>query len=582
MPPTLLSPAQHDTDLSSGIDATAVIYVRVSSDGQVNKAHNPEGYSIPTQREACERHAERLGARVVAEFVELGRTGTNLHRPALKEMLDALPELRPTYVIFYDLSRVAREEQDAFWLLGEIKRHGSKLESTLERIDDSPQGLLLYAIMAGVNAFRSRGDGEKVKGGLARKHAEGGSMGPARIGYLNDSETVEGRKIATISVDPDRAHYVQLAFDLATTGDHTITTITEILEEAGLRTRGTHKRPSRPLSRSMIHRMLRDDYYIGIVTLNSLKREGRHEALIDPATFEQVQKILDGHRASGDRSQRHYHYLKGTLVCACGKRLGYGRHRGKCGGVYEYFSCLSRVQRGGRCEAPYFPVEQTERAVVRRYKHETLNPAQRATVRQTLRDYVQTKAEVARRASERHNRRLRELTGQQQKLVQLFYNGGVSEEVLQAEQERINTEKAKAQQWADAATREVEDVMGALDDALALLDNTIVIYETLPHSPGAWSTRRSSSCSSSTTPTPSTPSAPRSSKRSASSSKTSPQPRRRPKRPQNVAARASPRPARPTPKTTPTPIFGAGVRTSNKWRRGRDSNPRWSLTPILA
>jgi site-specific DNA recombinase len=178
--------------------------------------------------------------------VELGRTGTNLHRPALKEMLDALPELRPTYVIFYDLSRVAREEQDAFWLLGEIKRHGSKLESTLERIDDSPQGLLLYAIMAGVKAFRSRGDGEKVKGGLARKHAEGGSMGPARIGYLNDSEMFEGRKIATISVDPDRAHFVRLAFDLATTGEHTITTITEILEEAGLRTRGTHKRPAVP------------------------------------------------------------------------------------------------------------------------------------------------------------------------------------------------------------------------------------------------------------------------------------------------------------------------------------------------
>jgi hypothetical protein len=92
------------------------------------------------------------------------------------------------------------------------------------------------------------------------------------------------------------------------------------------------------------------------------------------------------------------------------------------------------------------------------------------------------KAEVARRASERHTRRLRELTGQQQKLVQLFYKCGVSEEVLQAEQERINTEKAKAQRWADAATREVEDVMGALDDALLLLDNTIVIYETLPHS----------------------------------------------------------------------------------------------------
>jgi site-specific DNA recombinase len=115
--------------------ATAVIYLRVSSDGQVSKAHDPEGHSIPTQRESCVRHAERL------RVVELGRTGTNLQRPALQNMLGELPKLKPTHVIFYDLSRVAREEQDAFWLLGEIKRHGAKLESTLERIDDSPQGI---------------------------------------------------------------------------------------------------------------------------------------------------------------------------------------------------------------------------------------------------------------------------------------------------------------------------------------------------------------------------------------------------------------------------------------------------------
>jgi site-specific DNA recombinase len=481
MPPIItVTKSGAETPPESG--STAVIYLRVSSDGQVNKAHDPEGYSIPTQREACEHHAARLGAQVIAQFVELGRTGTNLRRPALQEMLGELPKLKPTYVIFYDLSRVAREEMDALWLLAEIKRHGSKLESTLERIDDSPQGLLLYVIMAGVNAFRSRGDGEKVRGGLARKHADGGSMGPARIGYLNDSEMVEGRKVATISVDPDRAHYIQLAFDLAATGDHTITTITEILEDAGLRTRGTPKRPNKPVSRCTVHRILRDDYYIGIVTLNGVKCQGRHDALVDRATFEQVQKVLNGHRASGDRSHKHSHYLKGTLFCVCGKRLGYGRHRGKCQGVYEYFSCLSRVQRGGRCPAPYFPVERTERAVVRRYQRETYKNDEQNDVREALREYVGAKAGVARRASERHKRRLRELTGQQQKLVQLFYNGGVSEEVLKAEQQRISTEQTKAQQWADAAKAEVEDVMDALEDALLLVDATTVIYEQLPHS----------------------------------------------------------------------------------------------------
>ena len=49
-----------------GADATtakrAVIYLRVSSSGQVGRENDVEGYSIPAQREACRRKAQSLGA----------------------------------------------------------------------------------------------------------------------------------------------------------------------------------------------------------------------------------------------------------------------------------------------------------------------------------------------------------------------------------------------------------------------------------------------------------------------------------------------------------------------------------------
>ncbi len=96
--------------------------------------------------------------------------------------------------------------------------------------------------------------------------------------------------------------------------------------------------------------------------------------------------------------------------------------------------------------------------------------------------------------------------------------GGVSEEVLKAERDRIEIERGKAQRWFDAADREDEDVTAALR-------------------------RRSSSW------TRTAPGAPK---------------------------------QRPHLQNDPGPVFGAGVRTSSNWRRGRDSNPRWSLTPILA
>lgn len=235
MTQTLISPSYPTEVGREEITATAVIYLRVSSPGQLT-GHNPDGYSIEGQRAACERHAAALGARIVGEYVEPGKSATSMRRPELQRMLSALADIKPTYVIFYDLSRVARDEFDAFWLLREIDAAGSKLESTLERVDDSSTGMLLYGVMASLNAFRSRRDGEKVKLGLERKHLDGGSAGPARTGYLNAREIVGHREVATIVLDPDRGSLVTEAFMLFATGEYTITTITDLLEDMGLRT----------------------------------------------------------------------------------------------------------------------------------------------------------------------------------------------------------------------------------------------------------------------------------------------------------------------------------------------------------
>jgi site-specific DNA recombinase len=448
--------------------ATAVIYLRVSSTGQLT-GYSPEGYSIDGQRQACERHAERLGAQISATYVEPGASATSTQRPALQRMLAELPKLRPTFVIFYDLSRVAREETDAFWLLGEIKRCGAKLESTMERVDDSPQGLLLFAIMAGVNAFRSRGDGEKVKMGLERKFADGGSSGPARVGYLNVREDVNGREVRSIALDKERASLIRLAFDVFATGEHSITTLRDLMEELGLRTRPTAKRPAKPLSRNGLYRILRDDYYLGIVTRGGVKREGRHEAIIDRDTFEKVQTILASHRHSGDRTKKHLHYLKGSIFCRhCGRRLVYGRHRGN-GGVYEYFSCLSHQARRPSCGARHLPVADVEKTIEDYYRDIQLTPEQTEQVRQDVRALVEDRLAVARKESEQHSRRLRTLQDEQQKLVQLYYKGGVSEEVLQAEQIRIESERTQAERLVKAASHEASDVLDALDDALTIV-----------------------------------------------------------------------------------------------------------------
>ncbi len=58
-----------------------VIYSRVSSKDQLGNN------SLPTQREAMTRHAEREGYEIVRAFEERGKSGKTLNRPKLQEML---------------------------------------------------------------------------------------------------------------------------------------------------------------------------------------------------------------------------------------------------------------------------------------------------------------------------------------------------------------------------------------------------------------------------------------------------------------------------------------------------------------
>lgn len=68
----------------------AVLYIRVSTRDQATRADEPEGFSIPAQREACRRKAEALGATIVGEYVDRGESARSADRPALQKLLGDL------------------------------------------------------------------------------------------------------------------------------------------------------------------------------------------------------------------------------------------------------------------------------------------------------------------------------------------------------------------------------------------------------------------------------------------------------------------------------------------------------------
>lgn len=58
----------------------AVIYLRVSTNKQADKDIDPEGYSLPAQRESCYRKAEQLGVEVVDEYERLDQERVHAER----------------------------------------------------------------------------------------------------------------------------------------------------------------------------------------------------------------------------------------------------------------------------------------------------------------------------------------------------------------------------------------------------------------------------------------------------------------------------------------------------------------------
>lgn len=76
---------------------------------QVERGYGEEGYSIPVQREACERKAGELGATVVQCYVDLAKTAKTRNRPRFMEMVTDIERDRNIdYVIVHKLNRFAR------------------------------------------------------------------------------------------------------------------------------------------------------------------------------------------------------------------------------------------------------------------------------------------------------------------------------------------------------------------------------------------------------------------------------------------------------------------------------------------
>ncbi len=449
----------------------AVIYLRVSTTRQAETDIDLDGFSISAQRDACYRSAAELNAIVVDEYIDRGETARKANRPELQRMLARIEADEDIdYVIVMKIDRLARNLHDHVNIVQQLRTHHSALISVNERIDDSPGGQLIENMMATIAEFYSANLADEVRVKMGEKSKRGGTIGRAPIGYLNVHEDVDGKKVATVKLDPERAPSIQWAFESYATGRYSVRQLSEELETKGLLTRKTHKKGGNPVTMSYLHRILTNPYYTGVVIHQGQIIQGRHEALIDRETFDLVQAILDVRR-NGERQRQHQHYLKGTVHCArCGSRLGFSRSRGRHGGEYDYFYCLAKQQKRSDCDLPNLPVELVEQGIEAYYGVLSLSEAQTHRLRHLAARAFDHRHRFASFELERQQAITKNLLAEQDRLIDALRGGHLAADLYAREQRKIEQQIHNAQRSVKQATIDLGHASETLEQSLACLN----------------------------------------------------------------------------------------------------------------
>lgn len=245
--------------------------------------HNQDGnYSIDIQLERMKALCQSKGWEVSEEFIDAAYSGSNMERPALKEMLNRLNEF--DIVMVYRLDRLSRSQRDTMTLIQDyFLKSDTAFVSVSETLDTTtPFGMAMIGILAVFAELERATITERMQSGIQKRieagyRQLGGNKMPT--GYKRGQDE-NGKGI--LLIDEIDSIWVQRVYDLYE-NYHSVTAVQRELKKEGYRFRKF----------STILQVLRNPLYIGKIKYQNKIYEGVHEPIISNEQFERVQKSVN-------------------------------------------------------------------------------------------------------------------------------------------------------------------------------------------------------------------------------------------------------------------------------------------------
>lgn len=137
----------------------AALYARFSSDNQRTE-------SIDAQVRAMKDFCTQNKWKIVDTYVDEAYSATNDRRPSFQRMIEDSGKGMFDIVLVHKLDRFSRNRYDSAIYKNKLKHNGVRLYSVLERLDDSPESIILESMLESIGEYYSSNIAREVMKGL--------------------------------------------------------------------------------------------------------------------------------------------------------------------------------------------------------------------------------------------------------------------------------------------------------------------------------------------------------------------------------------------------------------------------------